>query len=319
MGRNAKLRAGRGCESKRLAQRHQQHNQEYREGIRHGCVLDPQKLIAKLESEGGPDSLIPPDNADEVIKGLSPEDMTEMYGHIWGQLVLSNAESIDAEMKRVFLELALIPQSIAKGFMSFQGVTMLRLIPNHDWPGLRQFVIDLAAAPALQEGLKPFGLGSRTDAPGLKLFGVMNGAGRRWAQRFAMEVTSKVLSERDAHFIAGQFLPINDHIESAADLACGRVLCDAGGLVLHYRQAERLQDAELCLSFRSPDGLLSFFPTNYSAPVSPQAVRTLRRFVADYKGPKMAGKISNHPQAARLCRLIGLTIRNGHGFLGGRG
>jgi len=112
---------------------------------------------------------------------------------------------------------------------------------------------------------------------------------------------------------------IDCHLDAAADIAAGRCVHDAGQLVLHRRarDADDKHNRELCLSFRSADGCLSFFPRKGER-LKPEAVRSMRAFVSSYSGETLSGTISPHPMAARVCRLAGLRVEGGRGVLEGK-
>jgi hypothetical protein len=312
MGRNAKLRASRHTGSDRLVRR-QQHQQEVlRHGVSIGARLDPQRLF---DTVGGIEALPSKKESDAFISKLSPSQFTKYAGRIYTQLITANIDGLDAESLSLFVDLKIISPQFFEAFSEYQAFCMFRQPGRHDLALLRRHIVSLAQIPEFAVGLKAFGLGPDARGRGRTLYRLMNGSMLGAGQHLKCSVLEDKLSKEAFVSIVQFWLLAGDHVESAGDIAAGRVLCDAGELVLHYRRAERLHDAELCLSHRAADGLLHFNPDPEAPSISASAIRKLRAFVRQYKGPKMAGKISDHPGAPRLCRAIGLQTKQGYGFL----
>ncbi len=312
MGRKAKLRSTRHTESKRLAQRHQRQRDSYASSITRGATVDVRPCIDAL---GGIESFPSLEEADARIRDLSPRQFTKLMGFSYATLIATCSDQLDPKSRRILSDICAISSELFCAFTEYQGFCMFRLSPLHDWARLRQHVISLTDIPQFADGLRAFGSGPGPAGRGMALYSMMTGSMLGAAFNLTSALSEGGLSQAEAWPITQFWLLVGDHVDNAADIAAGRVLCDAGELVLHYRHAERLKDAELCLSHRAADGLLHFHPDPAVSLVPVGAIRKLRKFVHQYKGSTMAGKISEHPAAARLCRAIGLTVRNDHGFL----
>lgn len=312
MGRNSKLKSARRTESTYLARRHQRQRQNFVNSVSVGARINTSSF---LDSIGGNDSLPSQAEADALLDHLSPGQFTQMIGVTYASILQHSTEQIDKRSRNAVSDLAKLTFVGFAMFTEYQGFCCLRTSAKHDFLSLRRSVVALTKLPQYQEGLRAFGIGNGATGRGLDIYRLMKGSMVGAAVNLKSAIEARDLSCEEASTVAAFWLLCGDHVENAASVAAGHVLCDAGELVLHYRQAERLEDAELCLSHRAADGLLHFYPVHESKALPISAIRKIRAFVSQYKGPRMAGEISDHPNAARLCRAIGLTIRDGHGFL----
>ena len=315
MGRKAKLRCLRQTEAKRLDQRHRAQRDAFLNGTTVRARFDIDSFV---ESIGGTESLPSRQESEAVLERLPAAEFTMLVGMAYAQMFAHQVQNITTSSMQAVAELDGLSTDAMQMFFEYQGFCLLRQSGKHDWARLRRSIVELTALPELQPGLRAFGLGPDYQGNGAELFRIIFGSMVGAAKNISACVTQGGIPADEARAIADFWLLCGDHLENAASLAAGNVLCDAGALVLHYRRAERLQDAELCLSHRSTDGLLHFHPEPGANPLPVNAIRTIRAFTKQYQGPTMAGKISEHPGAPRLCRAIGLDVRNDHGFLSQR-
>ncbi len=189
------------------------------------------------------------------------------------------------------------------------------------WATLGAHAVTMTSDPFLVPLLAAWGAPAVEAVPKLIFpFSVIKGFSEGAVQRLG-DAHKALGASRDERGVIGLFLGlIVDHLDQAANLAAGRTLHDAGHLVLH--RSVGLADGtgrDLCLSCRSRDGLLRYWPHPSKhlrrEPLPPSCIRSMRAFVRNYIGPPIEGPITAHPQAARLCRLIGLHVENGRGFL----
>jgi hypothetical protein len=174
----------------------------------------------------------------------------------------------------------------------------------------------LTQAPELQDNLLRYGQ-RETNRPFSLIHGLID-AGHRVCRSHvqAWQRHPRLLDIADQ---IKAFSHLDCHLDAAADIAAGRCVHDAGQLVLHRRRRDEDDNdcQELCLSFRSADGCLSFFPRKGER-LQSEAVRSMRAFVSSYRGETLSGTISPHPMAARVCRLAGLRLDGGRGVLEGQ-
>ena len=191
-----------------------------------------------------------------------------------------------------------------------------------DWAELQSWAVEIANLPRLQDQLKEFSWASGT----LTVFNYIAGPLQLAAGAAPVKAQVGGSAGAAAGCVGFGWDLLEQHISNAADIAAGRVLCDVGPLVLHYRlqAGGRIGDAELVLSRRWPSGFLSYWPPEMALspfrgmgtpPVPPTAIKRLRAFVAGYQGPVIHGEVSPHPDCDRLCRLAGLQIRGGLAYL----
>jgi hypothetical protein len=192
------------------------------------------------------------------------------------------------------------------------GALTLRASANHDWWRLRKNTLAITDCAELRKDLEHYAKKIHGNGD---IFRFLSGPVQAMPETLPQAVSRGEISAKAAATYALYMGFCMGHIDAAADLCAGRVLHETKHLVLHYRYAKKQRDAELCLSFRSDDGFLSFYPFNRVHKLSASCVRSMRSFVRSYCGPLMAGELSPHNEAARLCRLIGLQVRDGYGFL----
>jgi hypothetical protein len=311
MGRKAKLRACRNTEAKQLEQRRATQKSHQLASLQESIKVDVNRVLHRLGAHSTDQAKIEQD-WEKLWSEMTPTAKTQYVGFLYYTFIREgvDTQSLNEADRQFFIDLQIIKNDAPELFVSwceFCGMHMLFTNPDQDWDRVRKNLLLITQHPLLQPALRAFGLGGDANAPMLQIIRNANGSQR------ALLAGDKPRTQELFEF-GERWIPLDDHLESAGDLAAGRILCDAGRLVLHYRRAERLEEAELCLSCRSNDGLLSFFPLDRNRlPI--KAIRILRRFTKDYQGPRMAGKISPHPAALRLCKAIGLATRHGYGFL----
>jgi hypothetical protein len=211
-----------------------------------------------------------------------------------------------------------LPREAAIAFRTVSSLCFVRLRADVDWPLLRRGIVELTRLPRLQEQLADYG---REGAIG-SVFGLLSGGFLRLPVWRRQQVRSGAIRASDAGKACWELAHLNGTLDAAADLAADRLLYDAGQLLLHYRLAASQAQAALLLSFRQADGVMTVLPERNDGGrrLGPSAVRSMRAFVRAYSGPPMSGKLSRHG-GEPLARLVGLTVRDGRGFLlpAGRG
>jgi hypothetical protein len=210
-----------------------------------------------------------------------------------------------------------LPREAAIAFRTVSSLCFVRLRADVDWPLLRRGSVELTRLPHLRNQLVHYGRGGAIGS----VFGLLSRAFQRLPLWRRQQVGSGAIRASDAGKACWELAHLNGTVDAAADLAAGRLLHDAGHLLLHYRLAASQAQAALCLSFRQPDGVMSVLPDrNGGRRLGPSSVRSMRAYVRAYSGPPMSGKLSRHG-GERLARLVGLTVKGGRGYLlpAGRG
>jgi hypothetical protein len=210
-----------------------------------------------------------------------------------------------------------LPREAAIAFRTVSSLCFVRLRADVDWPLLRRGIVELTRLPHLQNQLVHYGRGGAIGS----VFGLLSRAFQRLPLWRRQQVGSGAIRASDAGKACWELAHLNGTMDAAADLAAGRLLHDAGHLLLHYRLAASQAQAALCLSFRQSDGVMSVLPDrNGGRRLGPSSVRSMRAYVRAYSGPPMSGKLSRHG-GEPLARLVGLTVRDGRGYLlpAGRG
>lgn len=316
MGRNAKLRSRRCSEAEEFQQRHQGRLDEIQSNVSHiGGVTVSEGLRHLLRDLGADLNDLPsPEECAKKAEAASPLMLTLAAGKAYSSILLGTAPTLGQEMQAVVHDLTKLPDELVFSWYEWQGVLTLKPHANADWSRLRHNLVSITTAPELQEGLRAFSSNEPSEGFGKNIISLMQGSLYGWPINALRYQLTGDLTETQVTLMKREIKKLGDHLESQSDLANGRLLCDAGQLVLHYRRAKHQKDSELCLSYRHPDGLLTFHLVE-GTPIPFDAIKKLRAFIGSYRGVKMAGEISNHPSAERLCRLIGLSIRHGHGIL----
>jgi len=204
-----------------------------------------------------------------------------------------------------------LPREAAIAFRTVSSLCFVQLRADADWPLLRRGVVELTRLPRLREQLTDYGRGGAIGS----VFGLLSSAFLRLPVWRRLQVCSGAIRASDAGKACWELAHLNATMDAAADLAAGRLLHDAGQLLLHYRLADSQAQAALCLSSRRPDGVVSILPErNGGRRLGPSSVRSMRAFASAYSGPPMSGKLSRHG-GEPLARLVGLTVRDGRGYL----
>lgn len=265
---------------------------------------------------------------------LPPREVTEGLAATWLMVMEAagreTAECADRALRG-------LPSDVATAVAAVLSAATLRMTQYLDWGYIEAGFVELTRLRHLQADLAGYGKHTASET----VFNVLAGALQALPERGRQEIDAGLTSQAEALLVGYRLGRLLEHIDTSGDIAAGRLLHDAGGLVMHYRHSTlgRQADAELCLSFRSDCGFLSFLPdpsgglgllvspggtgtyeaAASSGALSPAAVRSMRRFVTGYRGVPMDGEISPHTRAARLCSLIGLEVREGRGYLRGAG
>ena len=266
--------------------------------------------------------------SDRNIGQASPQDtwrflsacdagaVTKFAGQLWQSIAASGAGQLAPKPRANLQRILKLPRELRTAFSEIIGCTSVVIHPNHDWNRLRSQAILLGSSDFLYKGFIDYAKSNHgSQEVGMAMMGLINGALTQLPEKVGLLASERLLAFEDFSVLVDQVTLIESHLNAVCDLAAGRVLCDANQLVLHYRGNGPITDAELCLSYRAPDGLLSFFPTTPSSHPPIKAVQSIRAFIKSYKGQTMAGEISRHRNALRLCALCGLDISHGHGFL----
>jgi hypothetical protein len=317
MGRAAKLRAARDRSTIDLRRRRLTRDAvglDRPGAVQRTCPIDLRDLFK--QSPGGR----MPTNAEmaaaaDLCDTIPPTTFTQYMGAAWLIIMKSSWQQLDQPTKLRLHVLFSLPEPVWVAYAELQGALILRPSAKHDWNRLRQNAITIAWCPELRDELIRYASREPSETC-IGIFHTLSGPVHAIPEKIPEATADGVISAADGLVYALHMDNCVGHIDAVGDLYAGRVLHAAGRLVLHYRYAERQQDAELCLSFCSDDGFLCFFPAGGSATLPTACVRSMQSFVRSYEGPRMAGKISPHSAAARLCRLIGLQVRDGYGILG---
>ncbi|WP_216905744.1 hypothetical protein [Synechococcus sp. CCY 0621] len=266
------------------------------------------------------------------LAALSPKQNTEALAGTWLRVALTGLAREDttgqsalallgmgtgkarerALLRRVFDQLAVIPHEGVTAFCAIQTLCRNRLHTRIDWSMLRRGLVLILHRPELQRELRTYGLGRSSEA----IFGVLRGAFNTLPDLIVATRLHTEMPAAEMALISCELTHLECSLEASADIAAGRVLHDAGELVLHHRSGGGKRRPELCLSFRHSDGVLSFLPdVRGSRRLSPSTVRSMRKFVRSYQGPAISGDLAAHSQSQHLCHLVGLEVRNGRGYL----
>jgi hypothetical protein len=259
---------------------------------------------------------MPPEDRWSFVASHEPTHVTKLSGISWLFVVKSGIEQMPEKARSNLKTILNLPLDLLTAFAEVMGSISLVVHPNHDWHLLRSNVISIGDSNLLAKGFADYARNRHLSSEaGSIMMGLVGGAVSCLPEKIRALSESKFLSFDDFKLLVDHVTMIESHFDAVCDLAAGRVLHDAEKLVLHFRGNGPIADAELCLSFRAPDGLLSFFPdpTGCSLPV--KAIKSVRHFVKSYRGQMIAGEISPHRNAKRLCAMCGLDVSNGHGFL----
>jgi hypothetical protein len=260
--------------------------------------------------------------ADAAMQAHTPESFYGVACCSWADTLAATLRRPDGSsvVEQAVAFAASLPPRSERLYVLAQVACRLRLDAPIDWPELIAGAAEITSLPHLEAELKSFG--RRGLFP--PLLGAMVGQIQLAPETCARQLQKGIGNPAAVTRALDGWRLVMEHISGAVDLASGRVLCDAGELVLHYRYSPTPGAGELCLSRRWESGFLSFYPPQESRsplsglripPIGRRAIATLRRFVASYSGAPMSGELSPHPAAARLCRLIGLEVREGRGHL----
>lgn len=205
-----------------------------------------------------------------------------------------------------------LPREAAIAFRTVSSLCSVQLRADADWPMLRRGIVELTRLPRLQGQLIHHGRGGVSGS----VFCVLSGAFQRLPMWRQQQVRSGAISAADAGRACWELAHLNGTIGAAADLAAGHLLHDAGQLVLHHRRQGAQPQPELLLSFRQSDGVMTCLPERNGGGrrLGPSSVRSMRAFVRAYSGPLLSGKLSRF-RGEPLARLVGLTIKDGRGYL----
>lgn len=260
--------------------------------------------------------LVSPQETWRFLSACDAGAVTKFAGKLWQSIAASGADQLAPRPKANLQRILRLPRELCTAFSEIIGCTFVVIHPNHDWNRLRSQAILLGSSDFLCKGFIDYAKNNHgSQEVGMAMMGLISGAFTQLPEKVRLLASKRLLTFEDFSALVDRVTLIESHLNAVCDLAAGRVLCDANQLVLHYRGNGPITDAELCLSYRAPDGLLSFFPTTSSSHPPVKAVQSIRAFVESYKGPTMAGEISPHRNAMRLCSLCGLDISHGHGFL----
>jgi hypothetical protein len=311
MGRKAKLRQARCGEVVKLREKHIRQ-------LQHDYDLKP-SFVVSLPTDGlGDDEELRRKQkiALSVISSLPPDKKIDLMGGVAGEVVTRGWDQLPRNLRILYSALQQCEfDEFLREFLVLQGCFRFGWNHDLDWLQIRGRLVEFMDHPLAREGCRRRDSCKDSEFADLAWIpGMLAGDIRAATQEAvaAVQAGKKTLSEVVA--IGAQLDLMDSHIQAVEDITCGRLLYRAGRLHLHYRKAEKITDAELCLSHRSADGILSFFPEPASR-VRISDIRKMRHFTASYKGPTINGMLSDHPQAARLCRLVGLNVRHGYGFL----
>ena len=281
---------------------------DFGEALRHsglGAALDasPAEVVA----------------ADALLASLPPGRQTTVLAMGWISTIFGasrspqTSESSRRALRETLDLIPTLPKEAAIAFAAVNGICSLRLQADVDWLLLRRGIVELTRLPHLQRQLAQYGRGG---GGGRSIYNLLAGSFAQLPLRGPAQIDNGAISASDAVRALVELAHLEATVDSAADLAAGRLLHDAGQLLLHYRRANTQAGAELCLSFRHADGVTTFFPDpDGGHTLATSAVRSMRTFVRSYSGPPMSGELSPHSKAERLARLVGLAVKGRRGHL----
>lgn len=205
-----------------------------------------------------------------------------------------------------------LPREAAIALRTVSSLCSVQLRADADWPLLRRGIVELTRLPHLQGQLIHYGRGGLSGS----VFCHLSSAFLQLPLWRLQQVGSGAISASDAEKACWELAHLHCTIDGAANLAAGHLLHDAGQLVLHYRRISSRMEAELFLSFRQPDGVMTCLPERNGGGcrLGPSSVRSMRAFIRAYSGPPLSGKLSQF-RGEPLARLVGLAVQGGRGFL----
>lgn len=317
MGRNAKIKADRRYE-RHLSSRSQQ---------RYGHAPDDVASVPmhqhSLNFLKGLKSKTPLSD-EEVLARYGEEDLNELLleslGYFYINIRVPTLWDVHPELGKLMFMLEAMGGEHTRNFCLAGGSAMemkLDVLIEHDlFPEIHKQIVAWLFSPPIQDLIKNtrWHIDEFRD-PGAFLCPFLHSELMLAGDRLSIDTPGS--KEHFSKQVYASYLTLMmETIKAASNIAAGRLLHDAGDLVLHYIDASTIEDSELCLSRRLKDGTLTFQRVVGLPPVRLSAIKSMRAFIRRYKGPRLAGKFTDHPMSERLCNLVGIKTVGNHGVIG---
>jgi hypothetical protein len=249
----------------------------------------------------------------QVASSTTPAQMTAHVGPSLIDYLVPGFRQKDA-YKSLCLKLSIWSPHLIRCFHEIIGMTISPIAVTQDWERQQANITALALEPwTNSDNFDNWGNMKALidlDDPVAWMLSVITGMCQgHLPGRLQMARAQGLMNAKDLDLYAMNQAAIGYHVEQQANLTQGRLLFDAGALVLHYSRGN-----ELCLSFRSMVGFLSHYPVAETRCLN-SSVKQMRCYINHYDGRKFYGHISSHASAARLCELVGLKVEGRYAWL----
>jgi hypothetical protein len=243
----------------------------------------------------------------QMVSGTTPAQMTAHVGPGLIDYVLPGFRQKDVYTS-LCVTLSIWDSRLVKCFHEIIGMAISPIAVMQDWERQQASIAALTLGPwTNKDNFDNWGNmkeGIELEDPIAWMLSAIKGMCEKLLPgRMQTARAQGLMNAKDLYLYAINQAAIADHIEQQGNLAQGRLLFDAGALVLSYTSGY-----ELCLSFRSKVGFLSHYPVAQMRCLH-SSVKQMRNYINHYDGRKFCGHISSHASAARLCKLVGLKVQ----------